>query len=185
MNVGIAIAIAAVLVVGLVLVSYNRLVSLSKRAEGAWSDIDVQLKRRWDLIPSLVSAVQGYARHENETLRQTVEARDRAARSAGVAQRGSDEQGLASAVTRLFAVAEAYPDLKASQNFADLHRALIDVENHLQSARRYYNAVVRDYNTAVQSFPTLLIAGPLGFTPREFFQLDSDAERATPQVQLG
>lgn len=174
-------------VVGLVLLylawTYNRLIGLNKRAEGAWSDIDVQLKRRWDLVPALVETVKGYARHESSTLEGVVEARTQATQATGTAQRGETERGLAGAVSRLFAVAEAYPELKASQNFQELHRSLVDIENNVQYARRYYNAVVRDLNTLVQSFPSNLIASAMGFGERAYFQLD-DAERAVPRVDL-
>ena len=163
--------------------TYNRLISLNKRAEGAWSDIDVQLKRRWDLIPNLVETVKGYAGHEAGTLEDVVEARSRATQSSSLDQRGATERGLSGAVSRLFAVAEAYPELKASQNFQELQKSLVDVEDHVQYARRYYNAVVRDLNTLVQSFPSNLVASALGFGERAYFQLD-DAERAVPRVEF-
>jgi LemA protein len=163
--------------------TYNRLISLNRRADGAWSDIDVQLKRRWDLIPSLVEAVKGYARHESGTLEGVVEARSRAVQAGSPAQRGESERGLSGAVSRLFAVAEAYPELKASQNFQELQKSLVDVENNVQYARRYYNAVVRDLNTLVQSFPSNLVASATGFGERGFFQLD-EAERAAPRVDF-
>jgi LemA protein len=166
--------------------TYNRLVGLSKRADGAWSDIDVQLKRRWDLVPALVETVKGYAGHESGTLREVVEARSRATASADgpLADRGASERGLAAAVGGVFALAEAYPDLKASHNFLDLHRSLTEIEDNVQYARRYYNAVVRDYNTLTASFPAMLVAAPAGFRPRDYFQLDDAAERAVPQVRL-
>jgi len=161
--------------------TYNRLVSLSRRADGAWSDIDVQLKRRWDLVPALVETVKGYARHETGTLESVVQARERATRAATVPERGASELGLSGAVGRLFAVAEAYPELKAGRNFQELHRSLVDVEDHVQYARRYYNAVVRDLNTLIEGFPSSLVASAAGFTPRAFFQIE-DAERAAPRV---
>jgi LemA protein len=153
---------------------YNRMIALRKRADGAWSDIDVQLKRRWDLVPALVETVKGYAQHESQTLQAAVAARNQAAQAAGVAQ----------AVTRLFALAESYPDLKASEGFRQLHSSLVDVEDHLQSARRYYNAVVRDHNTLIESFPSNLVAGACGFNPRPFFQLDSESESAVPAIRF-
>jgi LemA protein len=164
--------------------TYNRLIGLNKRADGAWSDIDVQLKRRWDLIPSLVETVKGYARHELNTLESVVEARSRAEKPGSPAQRGESERGLSGAVSRLFAVAESYPELKASQNFQELQKSLVDIESNVQYARRYYNAVVRDLNTLVQSFPSNLIASAMGFGERTYFQLD-DAERAAPRVDFG
>jgi LemA protein len=157
---------------------------LSKRADGAWSDIDVQLKRRWDLVPALVETVKGYARHESSTLDDVVQARSQATGAATLAQRGESERGLSTAVSRLFALVEAYPELKASQNFQELQKALSDIENNVQYARRYYNAVVRDLNTLVQSFPSNLVAGAMGFSERSYFQLD-EGERAAPRVEFG
>ncbi len=164
-------------------VTFNRLVSLNKRADGAWSDIDVQLKRRWDLIPTLVETVSGYARHESETLQEVTTARSGASHAANLTERGRNEQVLSSAVSRLFAVAEAYPDLKANQNFQNLQQNLVETEDQIQHARRYYNAVIRDYNTLVQGFPSALVAKVSGFGERAFFQIDAD-QRATPQVDL-
>lgn len=171
-------------VLGYALWTYNRLVGLGKRAEAAWSDIDVQLKRRWDLVPALVATVEGYARHEAEALRGAVEARNRAARAATIGGRGESERGLASAVGGVFALAEAYPGLKADRNFLDLHRDLVEIEDTVQYARRYYNAVVRDHNTLARSFPALLVAHAAGLAERPFFQLDDDSQRAAPGVSL-
>lgn len=164
--------------------TYNRLVGLTKRAEGAWSDIDVQLKRRWDLVPALVETVKGYAGHEAGTLREVAEARARATAAQTTSDRGSSERSLAASVRGVFALAEAYPDLKASHNFLDLQKALAEVENNVQYARRYYNAVVRDYNTLVESVPSTFVARAVGYAPRDYFQLDDAAERAAPQVRL-
>ncbi|MCG3179849.1 MAG: Protein LemA [Phycisphaerae bacterium] len=184
------IAIAAVvLAVGWTAWTYNRFVSLRQRADGAWSDIDVQLKRRWDLVPSLVATVEGYAAHEKQTLQQVVQARNqamqhsRATPAGGVDQRGQTEQALAAAVKGLFAVAEAYPDLKANESFRQLHKSLVEIEDTIQYARRYYNAVVRDLNTLRASFPPNLIGGLVRVQPREFFQLDA-RERSAPAVEL-
>lgn len=163
--------------------TYNRLVSLGQRADGAWSDIDVQLKRRWDLVPALVSTVQGYAKHESETLQKVIAARTEATQATSVSQRGDSEHGLSTAVRTVFALVEAYPDLKANTSFLNLQESLVDVENHVQYARRYYNAVVRDFNTLIASIPAMLIASPTGHREREFFQLD-EAEREAPAVQL-
>lgn len=163
--------------------TYNRMIALRKRADGAWSDIDVQLKRRWDLTPALVATVRGYADHENQTLRQATEARARATDAASLTNRGAEERNLAQAVGAVFVLAEAYPELKASENFIDLHRSLVDIENNVQYARRYHNAVVRDLNSLVASFPALLIAGTFRFTEREYFQID-DGERAAPGVNI-
>lgn len=178
----------AVLVVGValgyVLWTYNRLVALSKRADAAWSDIDVQLKRRWDLVPALVATVEGYTRHEKDTLERAVSARDQASHAETLANRGESEKTLSAAVGRIFALAEAYPDLKANQNFLDLQKNLVEIENNVQSARRYHNAVVRDLNTLVERFPALLVAGPTGFATRSYFQLDDESQRNAPQVSL-
>lgn len=166
---------------------FNRLVGLRNRAAGAWSDIDVQLKQRHDLVHNLVETVRGYAKHERETLAQVSEARaaaDGARRTGGPAGAGAAESHLSHGIARLFAVAEAYPDLKASDGFRSLHLALIAVEDKIQNARRYYNAVVRDYNTRIQSVPDMIVARPLGFSEREFFQLDSAAEAAVPRVDV-
>lgn len=164
--------------------TYNRFVGLTKRADGAWSDIDVQLKRRWDLVPALVATVQGYTRHESDTLERVVAARNLATQAATVANRGESERGLTSAVGQIFALAEAYPDLKANQNFLDLQKNLVSIEDQVQSARRYYNAVVRDLNTLVKTFPALLVAGTAGFRERDYFQLEDEGERAAPQVKF-
>jgi LemA protein len=166
---------------------FNRLVGLKNRAASAWSDIDVQLKRRHDLVDNLVETVRGYTQHERQTLEEVTRLRSQAdqTRSTGLpAATGAAEAALTSRLTSLLAVVEAYPELKASARFLDLQRALTAVENDIQNARRYYNAVVRDLNTRIQSFPDLLIAGPLGFQQREFFQLDDPTEAAVPQVNL-
>lgn len=166
---------------------FNRLVGLKNRAASAWSDIDVQLKRRHDLVDNLVETVRGYTQHEKQTLEEVTRLRSQAEqnRTAGLpAAAGASEAALTSRLTSLLAVVEAYPELKASARFLDLQRALTSVENDIQNARRYYNAVVRDLNTRIQSVPDLLIAGPLGFDQREFFQLDDPAEAAVPQVNL-
>jgi LemA protein len=178
--------VVAVGVVGYAAWTYNRLVALNKRADGAWSDIDVQLKRRWDLVPALVAAVKGYASHESSTLESVVAARSRATESASgsVSGRGESERSLASAVSGVFALAEAYPDLKANQNFLDLQTNLTRIEDQVQYARRYYNAVVRDLNTLVESFPSMLVAGPAGFRTRDYFQLADESERAAPKVAI-
>lgn len=168
--------------------SFNRLVGLRNRAASAWADIDVQLKQRHDLVGSLVEVVKGYAGHERQTLESIVEARALAesARGAGAPDAtGKAEGHLGGAIRSLFALVEAYPDLKAGEQFLTLHRSLVDVEDKLQNARRYYNAVVRDLNTRIQSFPDLLISRPLGFAERQFFELDSADERAAPRIDLG
>ncbi|MBT8484439.1 MAG: LemA family protein [Phycisphaerae bacterium] len=163
---------------------FNRFVSLRNRARNAWSDIDVQLKRRWELVPALVSTVRGYAAHEAATLERVTEARARAVEADTVEQRQITEQDVSKEMGRLLAVVEDYPDLKADELFHSLHEQLVVVEDHLQSARRYYNAVVRDFNTLLETFPHRLVAGGLGFRPRAFFRLDDPAQAAAPAVDL-
>lgn len=165
--------------------TYNALARLRLLAANAWADIDVQLKRRHDLVPVLVAAVKGHAGYERGTLEAVVEARNHAAAAPGPAAAGRAEGELARSVRRIFALAEAYPDLQAGESFLSLQRSLTEIEDHLQNARRYYNAVVRDLNTRIAQFPTNLLAGPLGFRPAEFFGLDDAAEGASPPVDLG
>jgi LemA protein len=168
-----------------VIVIYNGLVRLNVQAGNAWSDIDVQLKRRHDLIPNLVETVKGYASHERQTLEAVVNARNRAvsAQGAGPAERGQAEGVLAGALRGLFALAEAYPQLRAAENFAQLQSTLGQIEEAVQSARRYYNAVVRDLNTRIQQFPSNVVAGMFGFKNRDFFEIP-DPEKAVPQVKF-
>ena len=171
------------LLVFFVVVTYNRLVRLRVQTENAWADIDVQLKRRHDLIPNLVETVKGYASHEQETFDAVIEARSRAMSAEGPAEAGAAESLLGGALGRLFALAEAYPDLKASDGFRDLQQSLASLEGAIQNARRYYNAVVRDFNTKVQTVPSALIARSFGFRQREFFEIE-ESERAVPEVDF-
>ncbi|HEX2076996.1 MAG TPA: LemA family protein [Longimicrobium sp.] len=175
------LALLAIAVIGL----YNRLVALRLRAQNAWSDIDVQLKRRADLVPNLVETVRGYAAHESETLAAVTEARTRAvaAQGASPAERAEAEAGLTAALRGLTVAVEAYPQLQASGGFRDLQAQLGSIEEAVQNARRYYNAVVRDLNTAIMTFPSNLLAGPMGFQPREFFEA-SVSEREVPKVSF-
>jgi LemA protein len=176
-------AIVLVVIVGLVFLMYNSLVKLRVMAEGAWADIDVQLKRRYDLIPNLVETVKGYAAHERGTLEAVVDARSRAMSAQGPAAKGAAEGELSGALKSLFALSENYPQLRAAENFGQLQSSLAAIEDAIQNARRYYNAVVRDLNTKIQQFPSNLIALSFGFKPREFFEA-GDTERATPQVKF-
>ncbi|HEX5724057.1 MAG TPA: LemA family protein [Longimicrobiaceae bacterium] len=177
----VVVAVLALAVVGV----YNRLVGLRLRAQNAWSDIDVQLKRRYDLIPNLVETVKGYASHERETLDAVTQARTRAvaAQNAGPAERAQAEAQLTTALRGLTVAVEAYPELQASGGFRDLQAQLGQVEEALQNARRYYNAVVRDLNTKIIQFPSNLVAGVFGFQPRPFFEAEL-AERETPKVSF-
>jgi len=165
-------------------VMYNSLVGLRVRADSAWSDIDVQLKRRHDLIPNLVETVKGYAGHEKSTFENVTKYRSMAMQATGPAERAQAEGQLTMALKSLFAVAENYPQLRASENFTALQKSLSEIEDNLQNARRYYNAVVRDLNTTIQSFPSNLVAGMFGFQPRAFFELDAAAEREAPAVKF-
>jgi LemA protein len=168
-----------------IIVTYNSLAQLRLLANNAWADIDVQLKRRHDLIPNLVAAVKGAAGYEKGTLQAVVEARNRAVSAPGPAAAGEAEGALAQSVRQVFALAESYPQLKATENFLSLQRNLSEIEDHIQNARRYYNAVVRDLNTRVAQFPSNLVASAFGFREREFFGVADAAEKATPQIDLG
>ena len=177
----------AVLLVIFVVGIYNGLVGLRNRAAAAWADIEVQLKRRHDLVGNLVETVKGYAKHEQQTLDRVVEARGRAMGATGGGgprEAGQAENFLTSQLRSLFALAEAYPDLKANQNFQDLQRSLEALETEVQNARRYYNAVVRDLNTRIQSVPDVFVARMFGFKEREFFELTDPAEGLAPKVQF-
>lgn len=171
------IILAIVIVVVLFLwVAYNSLVTLKIRVDEAWSDITVQLKRRLDLIPNLVETVKGYAKHESGVFEKVTQARANALNAQGVKETAAAENQFEGALKSLFAVAEAYPDLKASQNFIELQQELVDTEDKIQASRRFYNGGVRDLNTKIQKFPNNIIAGMFGFKNREFYQLD-DAEQ--------
>jgi len=161
---------------------YNGLVRKRNMVEEAWSGIDVQLKRRTDLIPNLVSTVKGYAAHEKGTLEEVVRLRNLAQNAHGVGETAQAQGLLGAALGKLFALAESYPDLKANANFAQLQTSLGEIEEQLQLARRYYNGAARDLNIAVESFPSNLIAGRFGFAKAEFFELENTAERAVPTV---
>ncbi|MHA2620129.1 MAG: LemA family protein [bacterium JZ-2024 1] len=161
---------------------YNRLIGLRVLSDNAWADIDVQLKRRHDLVPNLVETVKGYASHERATFEKVVQARSAAMSAQTPEARAQAENMLTGALKSLFALAENYPDLKASTNFLELQNQLAAIEEAIQNARRYYNAVVRDFNTGQQVFPASIIAGMFGFKTRQFFELESAAERAVPKV---
>ncbi len=180
----LAVAVVALAIGVAVGVGYNALVRLRVLADNAWADIDVQLKRRHDLVPNVVEAVRGYTEFERGTLERVVMARARAVSATGPAARGVAEGGLSDALRGLFALAEAYPSLRASEQFAALQRTLVEIEEAIQSARRYYNAVVRDLNTRIQQVPSNLVAGAFGFREREFFELAAREEAAAPRVDL-
>ena len=162
---------------------YNSLVKMRVEVDGAWADIDVQLKRRHDLIPNIVETVKGYAGHERETLQAVVEARSAAISAHGPGEQAQAENMLTGALKSLFALSEAYPQLQAASNFQNLQEALKEVENGIQHARRYYNAVVRDYNTKIGQVPANLLARSFGFSTREFFEIE-EGEAEAPRVSF-
>jgi LemA protein len=172
---------AIALLVVLVVLLYNRLVTLRNRVDNAWAQVDVQLKRRYDLIPNLVETVKGYAAHERETFEAVTNARTRAQAAQGPAEQGAAEGILSQALGRLFAVAEAYPELQADENFRQLQDELAQTENRIAVSRQVYNDTVLTFNTAIQTVPGLLIAGPFGFAKRDFFEVEEVAREA-PRV---
>lgn len=173
-----------VLLVLWVIFAYNRFITLINRAKEAWSDIEVQLKRRYDLIPNLVNTVKGYAAHETTAFEKVTQARAAAMGAGSLEEKGKAELGLASALKSVFAIAEAYPELKANQNFLALQTELSDTENKIQAARRFYNGNVRDLNTKIEQFPSNLIANMFKFAPLEFFELEADEQAAKEPVKV-
>ncbi|MEO1090522.1 MAG: LemA family protein [Pseudomonadota bacterium] len=185
MELWIAIGVVALLLI-YVIATYNRLVSYRARTEEAWSDVKVQMKRRYDLVPNLVETVKGYAAHESETLEAVVQARNRAIAADGApAEQAGAESALSGALQGIFALAESYPDLKANQNFLQLQHDLTDTENRVNSARRFYNGSVKEMNVAIRSFPSNLLAGAFHFEEAHYFELDaSEADAARQLVQV-
>ena len=175
-----AIVLLAVIVVGM----YNKLVSLRNRAENAWAQVDVQLRKRYDLIPNLVETVKGYAAHERAVFEEVTEARTRAQQAQGVQEQASAENALTAAIGRLFAVAEAYPELRATENFQQLQAQLTEVEGDIAVSRQVYNDTVLTYDTALETVPTSIIAGMFNFRPREYFEVEEAAIREAPQVSF-
>ncbi len=176
------IIILVIAVVGIAM--YNGLVKLRVRAENAWADIDVQLKRRYDLIPNLIETVKGYAAHEKDTLEAVINARNSAISASGPEAQAQAEGMLTSALRQVFALAEAYPQLRAVESFTQLQGSLEEIEGAVQNARRYYNAVVRDLNTKIEVFPSNLIANAFKFEKEEFFELTDEAQREAPKVSF-
>src|SRR5580693_2439718 len=181
----IGLIVLVVAVVLYLMYAYNALVRLKVTCNNAWSDIDVQLKRRYDLIPNLVETVKGYAAHEKGTFDAVVSARNQAMSAQGPAAKGEAEGLLTGALRQVFALAEAYPQLRAVESFTQLQQTLNQIEDSVQNARRYYNAVVRDLNTKIAVFPSNIIAGMFNFKPREFFEISAPAEREAPKVNFG
>jgi LemA protein len=179
----VSLAIVAVLAI-VVVVLYNRFVRLRNRVDNAWAQIEVQLKRRWDLIPNLVETVKGYADHERETFQNVTEARAAAQQAQTPAESAQAEGFLGQALGRLFAVAEAYPELQADENFRQLQGELSETENRIAVSRQVYNDTVLTFNNAIQTVPGIFLAGPFGFTRREFFDVEDDAQREPPQVSF-
>ena len=179
------VIIALIVVVALLLVAlYNRLVQQRNRVDNAWAQIEVQLKRRWDLIPNLVESVKGYAAHERGTFEAVTEARTRAQNAQTPAESAQAEGILGAALGRLFALAEAYPELQADENFRQLQTELAETENKVAVSRQVYNDTVLTFNNTVQSFPGLVVAGPFGFSIREFFEVEDQAQREPPSVDF-
>ena len=179
----ILIAIVVVLVIW-VIFAYNRFITLINNAKEAWSDIDIQLKRRYDLIPNLVNTVKGYATHESTAFEKVIQARAAAMGAGNVADKGKAENMLTGALKSVFAIAEAYPELKANQNFLSLQTELTDTENKIQASRRFYNGNVRDLNIAIEAFPGNVIAGVFHFAKMELFTLDDEAAKQPVEVKF-
>jgi LemA protein len=179
----VILVIVALIVIALIAL-YNRFVRLRNRVDNAWAQIEVQLKRRWDLIPNLVETVRGYAEHERGTFEAVTEARANAQRAQGPAETAAAEGILGQALGRLFAVAEAYPELQADENFRQLQDELAGTENRIAVSRQVYNDTVLTFNNAIQTFPGVVLAGPFGFVAREFFETDV-TQREAPQVEFG
>ncbi len=177
------ILIVIAVVVVWAIFTYNGLITLKNRTDEAWSDIDVQLKRRYDLIPNLVETVKGYAAHESGTFEKVVQARNAAMNAQGVENKAAAENALSQTLKSIFALSEAYPELKANQNFLQLQKDLTDTEDKIQASRRFYNGNVRDFNTKLQVFPTNMIGNMLGFKKYAFFEI-AEAEKAAPQVKF-
>jgi LemA protein len=187
MNFGMILLLIILAIAGYLIIIYNKFVSLRAGIDAAWSDIDVQLKRRYDLIPALVDTVKGYKEYEASTLENVIQARQQGLSANTVKEKEAAENMLSGALGKLFALAEAYPDLKANTTFLNLQNELSAIEDAIQNARRYYNAIVRDYNAKLQSFPDLFVAQKFRFEQRDYFELDedeADAAKKMPKIDL-
>src|SRR5580765_1775701 len=180
----IVLIVIAVVLVGIVIGLYNKLVRLRNRAENAWAQVDVQLRRRYDLIPNLVEAVKGYAAHERGTFEEVTKARTAAQQAQGVQEQAQAENLLTQAIGKLFAVAEAYPELRATENFQQLQAQLAETEQKIAIARQVYNDAVLSYDNALETVPTNIVAGIFNFEPREYFEVEEAEVREAPRVQF-
>jgi len=179
----IIIGVIVVIAIGVISI-YNGLVTLKNKVDEGWADIDTQLKRRYDLIPNMVETVKGYAKHEKTTFEEVTKARNMAMNATNPEEKAQAENQLAGTLKSLFALAENYPELKANQNFLDLQSTLKEIEEHIQLSRRYYNATVRDFNTRIEVFPNNMLAGMMGFSKRQFFEIERAEERETVKVSF-
>jgi len=184
MNALLVLAILIALILVAFGVMYNKLVGLRNLGKNAWADVDVYLKRRAELIPNLVAAVKGYSGYEASTLEKVVAARSSTVSASSIPQRANAEGTLSQGITQIFALAEAYPDLKANQSFLDLQRQLAESEQKIADARQYYNAVVRDFNTARETFPSNIVAGMMALKPMDFFEVETAGERQAPSAAM-
>jgi LemA protein len=184
MSVAWILVVSIIIILFAVIVVFNRLVGLKNRTNEAWSDIDVQLKRRYDLIPNLVETVKGYAKHEKELFEKVTQARADAMKSKGLVDKAKAENQISEALKSVFAVAENYPNLKANENFVELQKEVTDTEDKIQASRRFYNANVRDLNIAIESFPSNVVAGIFSYKKRELFELDDVGERKNIEVKF-
>ena len=180
----VVLIVIAVVLIGIVIALYNKLVRLRNRAENAWAQVDVQLRRRYDLIPNLIETVKGYAAHERETFEEVTKARTAAQQATGVEEQAQAENMLTQAIGRLFAVAEAYPQLRATENFQQLQAQLSDVEQNIAVSRQVYNDTVLTYDNALESVPTNVVAGMFGFEKRPYFEIEDPAAREAPKVEF-
>ncbi|MBI4215472.1 MAG: LemA family protein [Parcubacteria group bacterium] len=184
MSLSTVLFLVLIIIVAWIVGIYNSLVRGRTQTEEAWSDIDVQLKRRYDLIPNMLEAVKGYMKHESQTLEKITQARAAAMQAQTIADKSAAENVLTQSLKSLFALSENYPQLRASENFAKLQDELSDTENKIQAARRFYNANARDYNIKLKLFPNNLLAGKFGFTSKEFFEIENEKEKETVQVKF-
>lgn len=187
MDTGLIFLILLIVVGVVVVMVYNRLVALRQTTKQAWGDIDVQLKQRYDLVPNLIETVKGYASHEKETLEAVINARQQAIDASNVKEQAQAENMLSGALRQLFALSEAYPDLKANENFLSLQNELADLENKIAAARRFFNNAVAEYNTSIEQFPAVVLAGMFGFSAEEFFEIaaaDRARVEAAPEVKF-